>query len=126
MTRFKYPVLIGDIGGTNARFHILPDRNSAAIEFAHVRTADHPTIEDAIIEGVLAATDLRPRTAMLAAAGPITSAGLNLTNCDWTIRPPTFLSRTGASEIVLFNDFDAQALALPFLQDGDVTALPVI
>ncbi len=66
-----FPILIGDIGGTNARFWILPDAVAEPQQFPNVQTADFPSIDAAIQTDVLAKTDLRPRSAILAIAGPI-------------------------------------------------------
>ena len=77
----EFPVLIGDIGGTNARFQIIQERNGPVIEFDPVRTADFDSIEQAIEQSVLSSTDIQPKSAIIAAAGPITADGLNLTNC---------------------------------------------
>ncbi len=43
-----FPILIGDIGGTNARFSILADANSEQEHFPVVQTANFETIDDAI------------------------------------------------------------------------------
>ena len=54
-----FPILIGDIGGTNARFSILTDAYAEPKQFPNVRTADFATIDEAIQKGVLdAAPDL--------------------------------------------------------------------
>ena len=48
-----FPVLLADIGGTNARFALLVDRDSAIQVFPPVPTADFPDIETAIAAHVL-------------------------------------------------------------------------
>jgi len=116
------PTLIGDIGGTNARFQIVEEDGSIAA-FDPVRTANFASAEDAIATAVLAKTDLRPRTAILAAAGPIKPDGLDLTNAEWKIEAKRFLAAGPWQELVLMNDFEAQALALPFLRDSDVETI---
>ena len=83
--QMPFPILIGDIGGTNARFSILADASAEAINFPNVRTADFETIDDAIKAGVFAKTDLRPRSAILAVAGPINGDEIPLTNCDLSL-----------------------------------------
>ncbi|MEP1206942.1 MAG: glucokinase [Rhizobiaceae bacterium] len=119
----EFPVLIGDIGGTNARFQIIKQPNSKAILFEPVRTADFDSLEDSIAQSVLASTDVQPRSAIIAAAGPITSDGLNLTNCHWNIIPEKFLQLATFEKLMLMNDFEAQALALPCLSETDGVAL---
>jgi glucokinase len=119
-TDLHFPVLIGDIGGTNARFQIIETAHAAPIVFEPVRTADFDSLEQAIEKSVLAQTSVRPHCALIAAAGPITSNGLDLTNCHWNIVPQRFLRLGDFEQLVLLNDFEAQALSLPCLtaQDG--------
>lgn len=119
----QFPVLVGDIGGTNARFQIVEHSDSAPILFDIAKTADFATIEDAILATVLAKTELCPATAILAAAGPISSNGLDLTNCHWNIQPSRFLAAGISKSLILMNDFEAQALSLPFLADEDCHSL---
>ncbi len=119
-TSHEFPVLIGDIGGTNARFQIVESPVSEVVSFDAVKTSDYQTVEEAISSSVLNKTTLIPRTAILAAAGPITSIGINLTNCDWSIDYNIFLKNGPFQELILMNDFEAQALALPFLESADL------
>ena len=55
-----FPVLIGDIGGTNARFALVPDRDAPLKVFRSVATDDFPTIEDAITS-VIGDSGQKPR-----------------------------------------------------------------
>jgi glucokinase len=116
----EFPVLIGDIGGTNARFQIIETAQSDAVSFDPVKTSAFESVEEAIASSVLQNTTLVPRTAILAAAGPITPVGINLTNCDWSIDHNDFLKNGPFKELILMNDFEAQALALPFLESSDL------
>ena len=118
-----FPVLIGDIGGTNARFQIIESADAAPIAFQPVRTADFETMEQAIQQSVLAQTQVGPRCALIAAAGPITDKGLDLTNCHWNIIPNQLLALASIDQLVLMNDFEAQALALPCLTTEDGASL---
>jgi glucokinase len=108
----QFPVLIGDIGGTNARFAILPDADSPPIEFPNVRTADHATIDDAIVKSILETTTVRPRSIVVAIAGPVDGDEIPLTNCPWIVKPRGMFSTIGVSDVVVLNDFEAQALAV--------------
>src|SRR5690606_11461316 len=108
----SFPVLIGDIGGTNARFAILVDSYAEPREFPVVATADYATIGEAIQAGILDHTSLLPRSAVLAVAGPVKGDEIDLTNCDWVVRPKELMPELGLSEIVVLNDFEAQALAV--------------
>ena len=115
--RLPFPILLGDIGGTNARFSILADETAEPIRFANVRTADYLTIDDAIRQDVLEKTPVRPRSAILAVAGPIEGDEIDLTNCDWVVRPRILISELGFDDVLVLNDFEAQALAVACLTD---------
>ena len=108
----QFPILIGDIGGTNARFAILVDASATPIEFPNVRTADYATIDDAIRVGIIETTTIRPHSTVLAVAGPVDGDEIELTNCPWIVKPRGMRATTGISEVVVLNDFEAQALAV--------------
>lgn len=106
-----FPILLGDIGGTNARFSILADAQAEATPFVSVKTADYATIDEAIRKVVLDGASLRPRSAILAVAGPIDGDEIDLTNCDWVVCPKIMISDLGFDDVLVVNDFEAQALA---------------
>lgn len=106
-----FPILIGDIGGTYARFAIVVDSYAEPREFPVVRTADYDSIDDAI-QSVLDQTNILPRSAVLAVAGPVDGDEIDLTNCDWVVRPRSMMESLSFRDIVVLNDFEAQALAV--------------
>lgn len=116
LRQLKFPVLIGDIGGTNARFGILSGPDAELVSFPNVRTADHANIDDAIENAVFTTTGIRPKSTLVAIAGPINSDEIELTNCPWVVRPRDLISRLGFDEVVVLNDFEAQALAVVALE----------
>lgn len=118
---FALPVLIGDIGGTNARFAIIRDSNSNAEPFEPVRIRSFENIEDAIQTAVLDKTSLIPATMMLAIATPLFGEAFHLTNGNWIIRPQDLISRFGLDSLCLMNDFAAQALAAIVLPRSDLS-----
>ncbi len=112
-----FPILISDIGGTNARFSIVPDATSEQIHFPNVRGADFATIDDAIRSDVLVKAGQKPRSAILAVAGPIKGDEIPLTNSNWVIRPNSMIEGLGLDDVLVVNDFEAQALAIADLSD---------
>ncbi len=116
LQQMKFPVLIGDIGGTNARFAILSGPGAGLVSFPNVRTSDHANIDDAIENAVFTATAIRPKSTLVAIAGPINSDEIELTNCPWVVRPRDLMSRLGFDEVIVLNDFEAQALAVVALE----------
>jgi glucokinase len=117
---FRFPILIGDIGGTNARFALLVDSQAEPKQFPVVKTADFATIDAAIQASILDKTSVQPRSAVLAVAGPVDSDEIALTNCDWVVKPRGMFETLGLSDIVVLNDFEAQALAVVALGEADM------
>ncbi len=117
---FAYPVLVADIGGTNARFALVDHPNAPTRMCGKTATADHADISSAIRDAVLPETDLKPKTAIIAVAGPVTGDAIPLTNAAWVIRPLEMISGLGLEKVIVLNDFEAQALALPGYAGSDI------
>jgi glucokinase len=120
LDEIPFPVLIGDIGGTNTRLALIESVGSAVERMPDARTAGHRTLEDAIEHAVYARTALRPRSAIIALAGPIAGNRVHLTNSDWVVEPRKIVAQLGLEEMILLNDFEAISLSLPGLEAGDI------
>jgi glucokinase len=122
---FAFPILVGDIGGTNARFSLLRDANSEPQRLPIIQTADFATIDDAIQQSVLDKSSVQPRSAILAVAGPVKADEIPLTNCPWVVRPKDMLANLGFTDVMVVNDFEAQALAVASLGDENQVQIGV-
>ncbi len=120
---FEFPVLVGDIGGTNARFAIIEAADREPHSFDIVQTADFANIDIAMRDAILPQTKLRPKTAILAIAGPISGDEIELTNCPWVVRPWVMMEMLGLTDIIVVNDFEAQALAVASLGREHLTQI---
>lgn len=109
---FEFPILVGDIGGTNARFAVIEHEAAETGAPQVVRTADFATIDDAIQSVVLDRLGVQPRSALLAVAGPVNGDEIPLTNCPWVVRPRAMERTVGIGDTMVLNDFEAQALAV--------------
>lgn len=109
---FAFPILIGDIGGTNARFAVVPDEASPAVQFPIAQTKNYATIDAAIRATVHDVSEWRPKSMILAVAGPVNGDEIPLTNCPWVVRPKQMTETLGLQDVVILNDFEAQALAV--------------
>ena len=113
---FAFPVMSGDIGGTNARFVLIDDQDAAVERIPTLATADFATIEDAMAAAIGDRPEAeRPKTAILALAGPITGDRVAMTNNHWVVEPKKLIERFGLSDVILLNDFEALSLCLPGL-----------
>ena len=118
--RLLFPILIGDIGGTNARFAIIDSPDSAIDRIPDLKGREYETSHDAIAEAIRRRGGTAPRTAILALAGPIEGDRVDLTNSHWVIEPVEMIRRQGFDEVVLLNDFEALSLCLPGLGPNDI------
>lgn len=108
--------LIGDIGGTQARFALAHDGQFGPV--VTQRVAGHATPADAIRAALpeLGSAD----DAILAIAGPIEGNHARLTNGTWHFDAPALAASIGLSHLGLVNDLEAMAWALPALTAADV------
>ncbi|MBE7375558.1 glucokinase [Pseudomonas lopnurensis] len=111
--------LVGDIGGTNARFALWRDQRIEQIRV--LPTADHARPELAIL-AYLAEIGL-PLDALdavcLACAGPVDGDSFRFTNNHWQLSRKAFCQALGLSELLLINDFAAMALGMTRLRENE-------
>jgi glucokinase len=115
MGRPQYEGLVGDVGGTNARFALVDAQG-------HVRNPrifaakDYASLADVIAEYLkTTAGKIRPPRAVIAVAGPVVDGEIEFTNLDWQISEGDLLAAFEFEAVKLLNDFAAQALACPRL-----------
>ncbi|MGH6796109.1 MAG: glucokinase, partial [Methylocella sp.] len=115
--KFPFPVLLCDIGGTNARFALVPAPGAPLAAGPHLKTNDFPGLEDAVAE-VFEGLGAKPRSLIACAAGPVSGRAVKMTNADWTIDGAEVAAKAGLDQGLLLNDFEAQAFSLPVLELG--------
>lgn len=112
-------LLVGDIGGTNARFALWRNNQLEAVEvFA---TADYSGPEQAI-EHYLADQGVAPggvRAACLAVAGPVQGDEFHFTNNQWRLSQRAFCEHLQIERLLLVNDFTAMALGMTRLKPDE-------
>ena len=67
----------------------------------------------------------RPRCAIIAVAAPIGKVDIRMTNLEWDIVPKDILLALGLETIIIMNDFEAIALALPTLENKHLKKIGV-
>ena len=111
------PALLGDIGGTNARFALLDSRGR--IEQIRVLACDdHAGLAEAAesyLAGLGAGARVSPRAAAIDVAGPVAGDFAALTNHPWSFSQRALKSRLGLERLLVVNDFAAVAAATPHL-----------
>jgi glucokinase len=113
------PRLLADIGGTNVRFATqAPGQRPAALS---VLAADaFATLADAA-RSYLAGVDPadRPKTAAFAVASPVIGDRIDMTNRAWSFSIEALRQALGLDRLLVVNDIEAVALALPALGAAD-------
>ncbi len=123
-------VIVGDIGGTNARFSLANRDRDGTIQLAHTRqfaTADFATFSECFscylsetAESGRAGDD---NSACFAVAGPVSDGKVQFTNNRWSIHQGLLCDEFRLQRLEIINDFAAMASSLPWLQAEDVVIL---
>ena len=116
-------LLVGDIGGTNARFAIADPSRPGFTRQMTLRCADFDTADLAIRHYLGEVQAGRPTVMCIAAAGPIADGSVRFTNNHWRIDARDLRERFATQSVRLLNDFEAIAYSIPFLQGADCLAL---
>lgn len=114
--------LIADIGGTNARFAVAEQGRFDHLRILH--TGDFPSLAEAARAYLAGLPDrLQPTQAALAIAGPVASDRIALTNQNWSFSSAELMLELGLDDLLVLNDFAAQAMAIPYLAASDVAQI---
>ena len=116
---FQFPVLLGDIGGTNVRLAVLPSPAAAAILLPRTHTSDHAGAVQAIRATLHGQNCPQPRSALLAVAARVDGSAVPLTNAAWTIDAAEIGAAFGLSSVVLVNDYVPVAVSLATIRTLD-------
>lgn len=113
------PLLLADIGATNARFGLV--RDGALNESRILACADYASPADAALAFLadIPAAD-RPRQGAFALAGPVLGDEVTMINRGWTFSLEATGKALGLDRFVAVNDFTAVALAAPRLGPADM------
>jgi glucokinase len=115
-----YPRLLGDIGGTNARFALQVSRGTPLTAPVALPCRDFPGLVQAI-DHFLSSNNLpRPTWAALGIATPISSDVISMTNHSWSFSITELQRQLSLSHLRVINDFTALALSLTVLQPKDL------
>jgi len=111
--------LVGDIGGTNARFALWKDQQLESVQV--LATADFACPQDAI-GAYLQGLGLAPGAigaVCLSVAGPVSGDEFRFTNNHWRLSRKAFCQALQLEQLLLVNDFSAMALGMTRLQPGE-------
>ena len=113
--------LLADIGGTQARFALLADGTTGPIDslptgaYAEPLDAIRHFLKDRPVAGLAGA--------VIAAAGPVEAGRCQLTNARWLIDGPAIAQALRLYDVLVVNDLQGLAWAVPHLGGDDLAAL---
>jgi glucokinase len=119
----SHPRLLGDIGGTNARFAWQASAGAPLRAVAQYRCADRASLQAAIEHYLAEHRHPQPAAAAIGIANPITGDLVRMTNHHWSFSIAALKKALGVSQLAVVNDFTALALSLPDLAAADLVAL---
>ena len=115
----KKTLLIGDIGGTNARFALADAKPSGFSHEETLQCADFPSVEEAIAHYLTSVNAKTPDVICLAAAGPVVEQHIKVTNNHWLLDVADLSDAFSTDAVRLMNDFEAVAWSIPALGEDD-------
>lgn len=118
-----FPRLLGDIGGTHARFAMQWQFQGAITEPVVLECKDFPGPGEAIRQYLSVQGHPAPRWAALGVATPITGDEIALTNHAWRFSARALQQELALTRLLLLNDFTALALSLPLLSPQACTPI---
>ncbi|MEC5386350.1 glucokinase [Uliginosibacterium sp. H3] len=110
--------VVGDIGGTNARFARLAADGSLD-QIMTLHGTDYPGPAEALQAYLAQTTGAAPRTAAIGIANPLTGDRVQMTNHTWNFSIEEMRRQLDLEKLEFLNDFTALALSLPHLGDAD-------
>lgn len=116
-------LLIGDIGGTNARFALANQTHPGFHDVIELKCRDYDTSSDAIRHYLSETGVAAPDAICLAAAGPLVDHSIKVTNNHWNLSTASLASEFDLDAVRLVNDFEAIAYSIPFIGPEDRIAV---
>ncbi len=113
-------LLIGDIGGTNARFALADASKPGFEKDLTLKCEDYDSADVAIRHYLNEVDAAQPDVICLAAAGPIVNRSVRFTNNHWIISADGLGKEFGIDRVRLLNDFEAIAYSMPFIEPEDL------
>lgn len=111
--------LVGDVGGTNARFALL-DELALPVAPRTLRTDDFPSLGAAIGTYLKEQEINTVDAAAIAVATPVTGDSVKLTNNHWSFSIEETRRQLGMDRLHVINDFTALALSVRHLPDEEL------
>ena len=114
------PQLLGDIGGTNARFALVHGDQQPITHEVTLPTGQYPDLAAAAQAYLRQVGQPAVSHACIAIANPIDGDVLKMTNNHWQFSIEATRQALGLSSLLMLNDWEAMAMAAPALNGNDL------
>lgn len=118
-----YPRLLGDIGGTNARWAWQSAPGAPLQDISVMGCEASASLYEAAAGYLAARGGEAPRTACIGVATAVTGDAICFTNSPWSFSIAALKQALGVERCLVINDFTALALSLPTLGASDLFAI---
>ena len=116
----SHPILIADIGGTNARFALANDAPSYFSQAQTLKAADFEQLTDAV-DAYLSSLDIAQLQGIcLAVAGPVKNDAVAFPNSHWSVNCQNLRKKYDITQTSLLNDWEAISYSLSVLNQSDL------
>jgi glucokinase len=119
----SYPRLLGDIGGTNARWAWQSAPEAPLQDISVTGCEASASLYDAAASYLAARGGEAPRSACIGVATAVTGDDIGFTNSPWSFSISRLKQTLAVQHCLVINDFTALAMSLPTLGEGDVRSV---
>ncbi|MBW0146615.1 glucokinase [Marinobacter arenosus] len=119
MTASQY-ALVGDIGGTNARFALVAQGSVRPEAIEILPCGDYGNLDDAVVDYLERVGVASVSEACLAVASPVSGTRVRMTNNHWCFDTDEVRARFGWQAFKVINDFTAMALGVPHVRSDQL------
>lgn len=116
-------ILLGDVGGTNARLAIARNGSIDRDTVTRFRGDDYLTFDDVVRQFLQEQDQPRISAVCVAVAGPVSGGRARLTNRNWDFDQDRLARLTDADHVRLINDLTALGYATPSLGGDGLATL---
>ena len=120
MDSTTFPRLLGDVGGTNARFAWQAERGAPLTDVATLPAGGHETLLHAMQHYLAQYSRPAPKQCAIGIANPIVGDRVQMTNHHWAFSISEMQRELGLQRFLVINDFTALALSLTSLDAADL------
>jgi glucokinase len=114
------PLLLGDIGGTHARFALVSGDNAPITKVMVLSTGQFPDLSTAVTAYLNQIGNPEVSTACIAIANPIVGDVVEMTNNQWRFSIENTRQTLQLENLLMLNDWEAMAMAAPALGTNDL------